>query len=130
MFLISVDTTLAFLYTSAVQKGAAHKITQTNALLLQSFLIQQQRSHTSTHKVTWDPQKPGEAAHLAEKQLAKRRKEGDRKAMIERAVSSEWALRETRSMAEGRGGLILGREPLSLTARRRSRLGNGNQAAS
>lgn len=101
-----MDATLGFLYSSAVSKGIAHKYTENSALLLGSF----SRLESPTRKITWDPQKPNEAVTQAANVQAKRDKEGPRKARIEQAVRGEWALKQTQMMAEGMGGIILGRK--------------------
>lgn len=109
-----MDATLAFLYSAAVTKGPAHKCIENNALLLHNLLLQRAHFTSTPNKIVWDPQRPAEATNLAEKQVAKRAKEGDRKTRIEEAIKAEWALREARMMAEGMSGTILGRKALNL----------------
>ncbi|KAF8312209.1 hypothetical protein DL93DRAFT_1325060 [Clavulina sp. PMI_390] len=124
-----MDNTIAFLIVSATVNSTAHKVTQSSALQLHAQLASSHSSSSSSSSslpspssspllnegpvIKWDPLNPSHAADLAAKRAARRAKTSERKKRIaDAAVRNEWAVREVRSMAEGMGGIVLGRKEL------------------
>jgi len=106
----TVDSTLAFLYSSAISRDFAHKYTRNRA-----FLLHAQKGSTRLKQreaVSWDSRRPQDAAKRAQNLQSKKDKEqhsGSRMANIEQTLQSNWALRQTQILAEGMGSIILGR---------------------
>lgn len=110
VFTHTVNSTLAFLYSSAVSRGSAHKYTRNRAFLLhaQNISTRQKRNNARS----WDSKRPQDAEKRAQNlrfKMAKERSSGSRMADIEQNIQSNWALRQTQMMAEGMGSIILGR---------------------
>jgi len=108
-----LNSTLAFLYSSAVSRGLAHRYTRNRTFLLHA---QNQSTHLKqSETIFWDPKKPQDAEKRAQSLRTKKGKElnsGSRMADIEQNLRSDWALRQTQMLAEGVGGIILGRRTL------------------
>jgi hypothetical protein len=106
----TVTSTLAFLYSSAVSRGPAHKYTKNRAFLLHADNISAR--HKWNEAISWDSKRPQDVEKRAQNLRSRKDKEqnsGSRMADIEQNMQSNWALRQTQMMAEGMGSIILGR---------------------
>ena len=102
-----MNSTLAFLYSSAVSRGLAHKYTRNRTFLLHAQKQSARLKQSET--IFWDSKKPQDAEKRLRTKKGKELNSGSRMADIEQNLRSDWALRQTQMLAEGVGGIILGR---------------------
>lgn len=106
-----MNNTLSFLISGSLTPSPAQSYTQTSAFL--QHTITQSRSFALRTAIAWDPLKPQHAMEAWKARVAKEQKAGERKSRIERIKKAgAWeVIAETRQMAEGMGGIMLGRTP-------------------